>query len=483
MAIDDTLTPQSTVKPVQAPNPPEPTDPAKLYEKNIELLYGIVAYFIPSHARQEALQEIAQTLIGALSESKYERYADLVFLRVAFEHIRSNPQAKSPIQLTIDEAFSLVLRDRFDLTCRQIGAAVGISEGSIRTRLERSRIKAFSDLATAEGASASRPGGIGRLRDTASTHICLRTRELIEDWDLSTPRMGSLTAPTHLIRSVDDCKKCEQVLETRLSSLSYFGEFEWSSPPEMFQKFPVSPLFVKEGKKVLFNWASAPWYLKALFEGLLATTLVLGVVLSIPRIKGLYEFWLERRLDLYSVAELTAGLGNPTEPVSEAHQNVSEAPASAPEAASESLVATSSDGGMTNIHGSIGPPAVALRPGAAKDEKLEVKPETEFVGRDSEMASSDRVYRVLIKTDAPEITKEQVAKVLRSVNFISADESSGTGAELPGGVMFDVFIPLKGYKHLVNGLAKLGETKIIITRAKERGKAGHTRLKVWLQRI
>jgi len=54
------------------------------------------------------------------------------------------------------------------------------------------------------------------------------------------------------------------------------------------------------------------------------------------------------------------------------------------------------------------------------------------------------------------------------VHFTAADEDIAVGAELPGGVMFDVFVPLKSYKQLVNELSRMGETKVIITRAKER---------------
>ena len=212
------------------------------------------------------------------------------------------------------------------------------------------------------------------------------------------------------------------------------------------------------------NWNAAPWYLKALFEGLLATTLVVGVVLSIPRVKALYEFWLERRIDLYSVAEMASGLSG--------HSDGQDSPiVPAPQAPAD-----------------VAPQTPEQKADAEKSEKVVIKSDSEFKGRDSEIISSDKVYRVLIKTDSPETLKERVLKSLVTVAYSPADEDAKTGAELPGGIIFDVFVPIKSYKALIADLFRLGDQamgppQVIITRAKERGVSGKARVKIWLQKI
>lgn len=436
---------------------------SEVYESNAPLIFDVVSWFLPQSSVNDAIHDIAHDLAAEIPVVGYHRYANLVLIKIIYEHLKAN--AKSPLELGFEEAFGLFLRERYGLSCKEIGSIVGSSEGSIRTRLERARARAF-----AKPISDSIPA-------TTAGHACIRIREQVEDWNAAetrfgSARMGELSAPASVERAVSVCNKCEQTLRQRLASNAYFRDLPQLELPEALIKFPVSPLFVKEGKRLMFNWAAAPWYIKALFEGLLATTLVLGVVLSIPRIKGLYEFWLERRLDLYSVAELAAGLGTPHDTADDATRAKDESQAIAKAVAT---VETSNLGPM--------PLPPVDHSGVKSDAgNTSVKPESEFVGRDSEVITSDRIYRILIKTDSPETIRDHALRLLTNIKYVAYDKDS-VGAELPGGVMFDIFIPIKNYKQLVAELTRLGESKVIITRAKERGMAGKARVKIWLQRI
>ncbi|MBI3542519.1 MAG: hypothetical protein HY075_04515 [Deltaproteobacteria bacterium] len=418
------------------------TEPSRAYEESAELLYSALRFFLPEDATCQTLEAVAGELVVELPRTGYQKYAKLLCLKLALARLATNPIAKP-------------------LSSFEIGAVVAASEGSVRTRLERARGRLFPSPVPETGTTPP-----------AASHLCIRTRELVEDWDINNPRLGQFTVPPAVSRAVGGCARCEQILQQRLASLGYFHELQHTTLPERLKAFPVTPLFIKEGRRMLLNWSVAPWYVKALFEGLLATTLVLGVVLSIPRIKSIYEFWLERRLDLYSIAELAAGIGRSDSTSESAAPNATASPPAA---------ALNSPGGTATSAAATTQPSGGK--GSASNDRLAVKPETEFIGRDSEIPSSDKIYRVLIKTDSPETIKDQVVRLLSTVHYVSADEDATVGADLPGGVMFDVFVPLKSYKQTVNELVKMGETKFIITRAKERGVAGKAHLKIWLQRI
>ena len=434
---------------------PSSPDAAVVYEANAALIYDTASWFLPHTAVNELVQEIAQELMTAIPLSGYTRYVNLVCLRTLFAHLQK--AGKSPIDLELDPAFCLFLRERYNFSCKEIAAIVGVSEGSIRTRLERARARAFAKPIEETLTKSNEP------------HACIRARELIEDWNLTGAQLGERSVPAAVGRAVSACAKCDQALRQRLASITYFRDLPTVEITETLKKFPLTPLFVKEGKRFMLNWSAAPWYVKALFEGMLATTLVLGIVLSIPRIKSLYEFWLERRLDLYSVAELAAGLstqydaGTPDAPASN-DQNKTAA----------SLKETALPPGF------VGPlPSAAPH---VEHATTQVKPESEFIGRDSLAISSDRIYRILIKTDSPEATKDQALKLIKTISYVPYEQGS-VGAELPGGVMFDIFVPIKNYKQLEADLVRLGETKVVYTRAKERGMPGKARVKIWLQRI
>ncbi|MBI3555185.1 MAG: hypothetical protein HY074_02835 [Deltaproteobacteria bacterium] len=446
-----------------------PLDPALVYEANAELIFQSIRYFLPEAVTAETIEAVAQEIFSDIPNSGYQKYARLLCLKSVYRHVLAHPRAKVPRDFsppnidstsepTLAQAFCLLLRDRFELSCFELAAIVDASEGSVRTRLERTRARLYPESAAARTGNA--PG---------SSHVCIKTRELIEDWNITSARLGQFTVPGSLSRAVGDCPRCEVSLKQRLTSLEHLREIHLHPLPEPLAAFPVSPLFVKEGKRMLLNWSAAPWYVKALFEGLLATTLVLGIVLSIPRIKGIYEFWLERRLDLYSIAELAAGLSGSR---SEVTNDAAVTAAGSGEAGATGSKATTASGA-----------AGATPVATAQPERANSIQETEFLGRDSAIPTSEKLYRVLIKTDSPEAIKDQVLRALTGVHYTVADDETAVGAELPGGVMFDVLVPLKNYKQIENELSRMGEMKIIITRAKERGAPGKAHLKIWLQRI
>lgn len=445
---------------------PPAASPETAYETVAPLMYGILRFFMPEDSSMETMHRVAQGLVTALPESGYRKYAPLVCLRILYRELLEGDVARVPRNLPAvsrEETFVLLLRDAYGFSCADVAAVTSLSEGSIRTRLERARARAAAVL---EG---EKPAGVRTASEHAPrrggnsdgmTHACIRARTLIEDWNLPDATMGQYSIPASVNREASGCKDCEDVISHRLLLAERLREAREYLIPESLRKIPISPLLMKEGRRWVLNWASAPWYFKVLFEGFLAASLILGVVFSIPRIKQVYEFWLERRLDIYSATELAGVPENPALSDSANGAGLVQAPVSTSATASSAHEATTNPVPET-----------------------EVRPETEFIGRESERPTSDRVYRVLIKSDSPETIKANVLSALASADYQPADRDTPSGSELPGGIMFDVFIPLKNYKSFVSGLSRLGETKIIITRAKERGIQGKARLKIWLQRI
>lgn len=411
------------------------------YENHVELLFNLLCHFYTEKTAAEALKTISSRIVTEVDSSGYNHYAKLICVRSILGHISADPVARlgeSLEPLTKEEAFCILLRDRYNFSCREISSVFGISEGSIRTRLERLRKQLAPHL------------GITLLPKSAiKEHPCFGLQDTLED----TPE-GVLSQ--EVLEKTKNCPKCTQFFELKHKSKEFLAKEKVATLPDAHKKFQENPIVLKEGRRWVINWSIAPWYFKALFEGFLATCLVLGVVFSIPRIKQVYEFWIEKRLDLYTIAELTsAGSSDET-----ARENT------LPQKASEEQEATSKN--------------------KDADEDLEIATETEF-GRGYEKPTSDKIYRILIKTDAPDSLQPKILKALKDVAYQPEDKENAEGAQLPGGIMFSVYVAIKDHNRTLQQLERIAgkeNVKQIITRSRrDRGVTGKTHLKIWLQRI
>lgn len=406
---------------------------------HLSILFNICRFFLTEEKSKNLIKEITPELIR--SNTGYKRYILLVYLRILYEALKSKSKLKVPLPVDFDQAFVLLLRDRFTLSSSQIAYVVASSEGTVRTRLEKARARAFSKLPELCGDREGLPQNISPQNTWDSKdHFCIQIRDKIEDIIPLQPNSSSM-----LVEQIKGCKLCLQIFEQKLTSYKHFQNLpEFSLPKSISNlEFETMPMI-----KSLVNWRTAPWYIKLIAEGILATALVSVIVLSAPYFKHMYEYWLERRLDLYTINELGLSKNENTSlPVEEATSEKKE-----------------------NVT-------------ADPQRSLAVKPETEFGSRDAERASADKIYRVLIKTDAPEALKNNVFSVLNNVPHEPASERGIAGDELPGGILFDIYVPLHEYKNLVNNLVKLGETKFFITRSKERQVPGKAHFKIWLQKI
>ncbi|MGE4234505.1 MAG: hypothetical protein AB7F43_14360 [Bacteriovoracia bacterium] len=339
-------------------------------------------------------------------------------------------------QIAFEDLFLLILRDKQNISCVELASIFNTSEGAIRTRLQIIRGHLLKERL---------------VESSTKLHPCVFNETELEEslFDFE----GSDSALKEKL--ANECKRCAQFARHKTMSMQLVKNIDLPQLSEEQERLQITDRATPI-TKMLFNWSNAPWYLKAVFEGMLAVTLVLGIVLSMPRLKSLYEYWLERRFDLYSLAEITTGSMSTStpEPVAET-QNIPLPP---------------------------GP----IAQNEEEDDEAEIKPESEFLGRESQRVSSDKVYRIFIKTEAPEELRNDVLAALQNIEHTSAAKDGVVGGELPGGYLFDLFIPFAEYKNLVSKIAdvgKRGDMKFLITRNRERAQHGKARIKIWLQRI
>lgn len=444
MELKERTAPDSGLKSIQrSPNS------AEIYRRQAPLLYGILRRFLGVQASAEAMTKLAKRITALSNDSGYSRYEAALCLRILFEHLQDPsigfqlPEKFS--DLSFEEYFGLLLRDRYSITCAGIAAACGTSEGAIRTRLILARAKAFASASKSRAPQTASSNSLRTCGAAANGHSCLFAAPLVED------AIPEDVASAVLVRKTVDCARCASLLHLRAQSLAFFRNSPEPRIPEALSTIQSSALLLREDGSWKLNLSSMAWYYKVLIEGLLASVIVLGIVFSMPRVKRVYEFWVERRLDLYNLAEF-----NPES---------AELPESSPQDEAAS-----------------GQTADVPAPQNPAPQKSAVTAETEFVGRDSDRPSSEKVYRILIKTDSPQNIRVAVMAALGDFKTQSATRD-GLTSELPGGIIFDVFVPFDSYKPLLNRLIQLGEAKIIITHSKERGLPGKARLKIWLQRI
>lgn len=424
---------------VEASQPPSPRlDTAALvYKKHGSSVHALYHWLLGAEQARISLSIFASRLLKA-GRCPYTRFERAWTLRIALDSLPNEVMLSQPLhqRFRTADAATLYMRDALDLSPDEISAITGHSLGSILTRLQATRGRLFGDGSPLVGREIPN-----------SSHRCVLERDRLEVIPLEgvSPIQGGA------------CTHCQQYLALRSQSAEYFQTRIPPLPGDL-EDIPAAPLVVRQGNRTLFNWAAAPWYVRVLLEGLTATAVVMGIVFSVPRLKAVYELWLEKRVDLASLTELAASLTRPE-----------------PAAPPSTLAAPT--------------PAAPYGPktpdGWVVGQKQKTTVTSEFSEREgtTTAAASHKVYRILIKTDSPDTLKNTVHQLLSNMQASASQAGAEMGVELPGGVMFDAYVPVKAYKGLVSELGRFGEMKIIITQSRSRVVPGKARIKIWLQRI
>ena len=396
-------------------------------------MYGVLRKFLNTHSAIETMRTIADSLLNEATASGYEKYEVALCFRVLFEKIcRTDLVIKPPRELEAlskEEILSLILRDCYNMSCNQIAAICSTSEGAIRTRLLNARIKSFASA-------------VGTF-DIPSSETFFNSVQDIEDADT----FEELNRIQTINRS---CPKSQRAIDLRKMSMDFFKNIAEEALPGSISEIKYNPILEKKDGKWRVHLSSAPWYYKIILEGVLATTLVVSIVFSMPKFKKIYEFWIERRLDLYSLTEFNPGSTDPSNVASNAAQTAPVAIVGLP------LPQVTADKPIPKIEGKL-------------------------LEREFKKLSSNKIYRILIKTDSPENLKNNVITTLSTVKIQAATKD--LYSEIPAGVMFDIFVPLNSYIELRAKLKALGEASEYETnRRDEKTIPGKIHLKIWLNR-
>lgn len=179
------------------------------------------------------------------------------------------------------------------------------------------------------------------------------------------------------------------------------------SLPEETKKNPLSKkrTTAKSFKARLAQWRKSPWYIRVSVEGIVISVTILGLVLSVPKLRQLYEKNLDRRLESYNVEELAPERGN-----------------------------TPFLGAKLPQQPAIG--AIAEPEGDGGDEEAEdIKEEPLSPVKIHE----GEIWRFYIKTESPLEMRTKIAKILQSL-AIHEDNPGFRGLEAPGGIQFDLLV-------------------------------------------
>ena len=396
--------------------------PKDLYSLCSTDVFSMYSWLIKDSQIKKVFLLFSHKLLSKFQNS-YEKYNKLFLFKLAVQTLKENQTHYKPLLgLTLDESLVITLKDGLGLQNHEIASILDISLGSVETRLSKLRWKLVSQLQEV---------------DTSSENF-ISLLELSASVDTAAEPKDSNSSFLPLLR------KTKPIVQETLRSRNI-------PFPQDFLEIPVNPLIAKSGGKTSINWASAPWYIKVLIEGVIATTIVMGIVFSIPKIKNFYEIWQEKSVDFSTLAELASSIGHDT---SINNDTVG------PQPAGESTEAVAQN----------------------QETQKTTTVSSEFSEKDLSKASSNKVYRIIIKTESPETLMQTVQNELNRIEATSSNNAPAVGLVLPGGIMFDAFVPLKNYKQLLQMLTRLGDTKLIITQSHGAMIPGKAKVKVWLQR-
>ncbi len=242
----------------------------------------------------------------------------------------------------------------------------------------------------------------------------------------------------------------------------------------------LSPYFKNpiKGAKVT---TAKPWYLRPLFEGLFTAALLFGIITSGPRLKVLYEIWLEKRLNFTELAEWNKG--SEPDPAVSAKDEFPVNSSSIESALAPSSPSGLEDGAKPSAGKSTRAGDIASAPADTGISESSVS--SVFGDQDAKTASSMKAYRILIQSDSPTSIKNEIIQILTKFSVVShagtKDDPSLQGIEMPGGILFDGFVSLNQYKKFIDEVSHTGRTKVIVTQARERPFPDRARVKIWIQ--
>ncbi len=221
-----------------------------------------------------------------------------------------------------------------------------------------------------------------------------------------------LQADEHL----DSCRSCGSRHQRYRIILSSIAGQPRSTLPVPIRKAPLSfSLPRTDSFARRSRWERAPWYVRTGVEGVTIAVAILFVVAMAPRIRSLYERGLQRRLDEFSL-EATLSDTAPDSPLTRGRSLPS----------------------MQKAAGSV----------VSDDFSSEAETEAEPV-----RVGQSEIWRFNFRTNSPRELRNKIVQILKDAG-VSAESNVG-GAEFPGGIQFDLLVPVETLAQIKQQLQKL----------------------------
>jgi hypothetical protein len=237
---------------------------------------------------------------------------------------------------------------------------------------------------------------------------------------------------------LDTCKSCSERHQHYRLILSSISSQPRSTLPVPIRKSPLAftlPRTETHGRRT--RWERTPWFVRTSVEGLGVALTILFVVAMVPRLRSLYERSVERRLDAYNAAELAL------------ESDAAKAPgADAPLQRGRPAGDLAASGDTDDFAGETESDALL-----DDEEHEETQAILDEKGKPVRVGSSE-IWRFNLKTDSPHEIRPKIVQTLTALH-VPADTPGLGGIEAPGGIQFDLLVPLSVVPGLKNQLQRL----------------------------
>lgn len=234
---------------------------------------------------------------------------------------------------------------------------------------------------------------------------------------------GTLTDA--LKREADDhlesCKECSERNKHYRLILSSIADQPRVALPTALKRSPFSAVILK-GEVARFSlsrWEKIPWHIRTLVEGMGIVLVVLIGISSAPRLRALYEKSLERSLNDFkeslSLSENSEDILDPAIPPLQ------------------------------------GKGGHAVVPVTSEPDELYGEDDSE---NDDVKVGKSELWRFTLKTVSPDEMRPQVVKALTELGIPMNTPGMG-GTQVPGGIEFDMVLPLSQVQNIKHAIQKL----------------------------
>lgn len=395
------------------------------------------------------------TFVNESSQSEFIKLSLLkntyqIILKPHFEYFIQNELSF----LSRDDAFLLILKDKFNLSTYELASLFNTSTGTIKTRLFLIRKKVFEKLNSKKIQISSY---------TITDNEQLSIKESIDD--KSTQELQELLNQPSIAPAL------QMIIKLKLFSINLLNKNTDPIFPEaLLKNFSFDKIHLKSIK----NFTTRKWYYKIFIEASLFFVLIIGVVYLIPKLRIAYNYWLEKRFNLYNLTEYLNQTNNLNEDLLKELETKYKMNATKLVESNQNTIQDEINEILSNQKSN----NLSSSKQTSKNQTIDIQ--NEFGGKTIGKPDSNKVYRILISSDTPIPTAQSISQFLKNIELVKHFTSS----EIPGGIMFDLYIPIQEFQKTLDHLTTLGKVRVITTKARyHKPIKGTAHIIVWIQKI